>query len=52
MKNEYVKLQWRYMLQDEKNRKTRSYLPPLSYKVPLNKLPQHQHGQSNQHSES
>ncbi len=47
MKNEYVKLQWRHMLQDEKSRRTRSYLPPLSYKAQLNKLPQHQQRSDN-----
>ncbi len=41
MKNEYVKLQWRYMLQDDKYRKVnKSYLPPLSLKATLNQQQQ------------
>jgi hypothetical protein len=37
MKHEYIKLQWRYMLQDDKARKQASaaYLPPLSLKATL-----------------
>lgn len=37
MKHEYIKLQWRYMLQDDKARRqaTASYLPPLSLKATL-----------------
>ena len=43
MKNEYVKLQWRYMLQDDKYRKVnKSYLPPLSLKATLNQQQQQQ----------
>ena len=37
MRHEYVKLQWRHMLNGEKVNKS-SYLPPLSYKATLNEL--------------
>ena len=40
MKHEYMKMQWRHMLNGNEKTKNSSYLPPLSFKATLNDMNQ------------